>query len=105
MAEGKIRGLPFRGRSGIPLLASAKKQGRSLASSLSFIQCAHGFGEVQHEAEGQAGEAVYDEEGSDAHGLGGHAADREPIGVASPMAAVSRPMAAAHLIVGARCAG
>lgn len=77
MAEGKIRGLPFRGRSGIPLLASAKKQGRSLASSLSFIQCAHGFGEVQHEAEGQAGEAVYDEEGSDAHGLGGHAADRD----------------------------
>ena len=98
--RGENPRLAISGSKWHPPLASAKKQGRSLASSLSFIQCAHGFGEVQHEAEGQAGEAVYDEEGSDAHGLGGHAADRDADRSGEPHGGGEQAHGAAHLIVG-----
>ena len=56
-------------------LAFAKKQVGGLAAVLPLVQRAHGLGEVQHEAQGQAGEAVYDEERGDAHGFGQHATD------------------------------
>lgn len=74
-------------------LAFAKKQVGGLAAVLPLVQCAHGLREVQREAQGQAGQAVYNEERGDAHGFGQHATVGDAYWVASPMAAVSKPMA------------
>ena len=92
MAEGGIRPCHFWVELAFPP-AFAKKQVGGLVALLPLVQRAHGLREVQHEAQGQAGQAVYDEERGDAHGFGQHATDGDAYWGGQPHAAVSRPMA------------